>query len=523
MKTTYLFRPDDLQDLAARGITVETVLSQIETFTKGLPCIPLQRSCTVGDGITVLSSAELDRYGVSHARAAALGRFMKFVPASGAASRMFEFFLSAAERTAALSEEQIAAAAQAGDREYQAVQQFVSNLKLFAFFEDLRSVMATDGFAIEDLISKQHCKAILQYLLTAKGLNYANLPKAMLKFHRYPDHVRTAVEEHLVEALAYTQDRQGVVQIHFTVSPEHLSVLQSYLDSVRSRYEQDGRRFVVTFSVQKPSTDTIAVDPENAPFRANGKLVFRPGGHGALLVNLHDLRGDVVFIKNIDNVTPDRLKAETYRYKRALGGYLIELQDQIFRYLHSLGQKLPAERAVTEVAEFLRRELYMTLPDRFLRASLEEQRTFLIDKMNRPLRVCGVVKNTGEPGGGPFWVAHADGEVSAQIVEASQVDLQSPSQRKIWASASHFNPVDLVCGVRDYLGRPFDLTRFVDYETGFIARKSKDGRELKALELPGLWNGAMSKWNTVFVEVPLATFTPVKTVLDLLRPEHQSV
>lgn len=521
MKTTYPFRPDDLQDLALRGITPETILSQIETFTRGLPFITLQQPCTVGDGITVLSAAELERYGASHAHAAALGRVMKFVPASGAASRMFELFLSVAERTAALSEEQIATAARAGDREYQAVQQFVSNLKLFAFFDDLRSVMATDGFEIVNLISKQHCKAILQYLLTTKGLNYANLPKAMLKFHRYSDHARTPLEEHLVEALAYTQDRNRVAYVHFTVSPEHLPLIQSYLDRVRSRYEQDGRRFAVTFSAQKPSTDTIAVDLENAPFHTDGKLVFRPGGHGALLVNLQDLQGDVVFIKNIDNVAPDRLKAETYRYKRALGGYLIELQERIFRYLHSLGQEPSTEREVAEVAEFLRKELYIALPDRFRHASLEEQRTFLIDKLNRPLRVCGVVKNTSEPGGGPFWVAHADGEVSAQIVEASQINSQSPPQQEIWASASHFNPVDLVCGVRDYLGRPFDLTRFVDPETGFIARKSKDGRELKALELPGLWNGAMSKWNTVFVEVPLATFTPVKTVLDLLRPEHR--
>ena len=516
------FRPDDLPQLATRGISLETALAQIAMFKRGLPFITLQRPCTVGDGITVLSHADLERYLMSHTRVAELGRIMKFVPASGAATRMFQLLLSVANRTSALNEEQIAAAALSGDSEYQAARQFVGNLPLVAFYDDLRSVMARDGFTIATLISQQHCKAILQYLLTPAGLNYANLPKALIKFHHYADHARTPLEEHLVEATVYAHDSHGAGQVHFTISPEHQEAVQNYLEQVRSRYEQNGRCLAVTFSVQKPSTDTIAVDHDNNPFRTTeGELVFRPGGHGALLANLQDLRGDIIFIKNIDNVVPDRLKAETYRYKRALGGYLVELQNKMFHYLHGFTREGTDERLVSEAFEFIRSQLSVVPPGQLQQASLQEKVTFLIDKLHRPIRVCGVVKNTGEPGGGPFWVSQADGQVSVQIVESSQVDLQSARQHALWNSASHFNPVDLVCGVRDYLGRPFDLARFIDPEAGFIARKSKDGRELKALELPGLWNGAMAKWNTVFVEVPAITFNPVKTIFDLLRPEHQ--
>jgi len=316
MKTYPPFRSDDLLQLTTRGIILEAALAQIATLKRGLPFLILQRPCTVGDGITILSRADVERYTMSHAQAAGQGRMMKFIPASGAASRMFQLLLSVANRASALSEEQIASAALSGDSEYQAARQFVRNLPLFAFYDELRSVMARDGLNIDTLISQQHCKAILQYLLTPTGLNYANLPKALIKFHRYADHARTPLEEHLVEATVYARDSHGAGQVHFTVSPEHQEAAHNYLDQVRSRYEQNGRRLGVTFSVQKPSTDTIAVDHDNNPFRtADGELVFRPGGHGALLANLQDLHGDIVFIKNIDNVVPDRLKAETYRYK----------------------------------------------------------------------------------------------------------------------------------------------------------------------------------------------------------------
>ena len=517
-----MFPAADLRELAERGIAPATALAQIVTFRAGVPFITLRRPCTVGDGILHLSDADLARHGATHARAARQGRVMKFVPASGAASRMFQLLLAVLYRASSMSEEQIVTAADAGDQECLAARQLVENLKRFAFYDDLHALMARDGFAVDDLIARQHCHAILRYLLTADGLNYANLPKALLKFHRYRDHARTSLEEHMTEALAYAQGGDGVARLHLTVSPEHQHAIRATLEEARPRYEHNGKHLVITFSEQQPSTDTIAVDLDNNPFRtAEGTLVFRPGGHGALLANLQDLGGDIVFLKNIDNVVPDRLKEETYRYKQALGGYLVELQERMFRYVHALRHGEADERLLAEALEFAHATFAIVPPAGFQQASFAEKMAFVVGKLNRPVRVCGVVKNTGEPGGGPFWVTHPDGEVSAQIVESSQVDLHSPEQQAIWSRASHFNPVDLVCGMRDYQGKPFTLSQFVDPRTGFIARKAKDGKELKALELPGLWNGAMAYWNTVFVEVPAITFNPVKTLFDLLRPEHQ--
>jgi hypothetical protein len=307
------------------------------------------------------------------------------------------------------------------------------------------------------------------------------------------------------------------------VTPAHEDAIRDHFEAVRSRYEQSGVRYEVTFSTQKLSTDTIAVDLENNPFRdRQGQLVFRPAGHGALLGNLHALAGDMVFIKNIDNVVPDHLKPETYRYKRALGGYLVEIQNQLFMYLHRLTTQDVDEQFLTQLFAFTRHTLSVVPPRDLEHQSRPHKIQYLLGIVNRPLRVCGMVPNVGEPGGGPFWVQHADGSLSPQIVETSQVDMQAAEQRAIVAAATHFNPVDLVCGVRDYQGQPFDLMQYTDPNTGFISIKSHEGRELKAMELPGLWNGAMANWNTIFVEVPLSTFNPVKTVLDLLRPQHQS-
>ena len=363
---------------------------------------------------------------------------------------------------------------------------------------------------------------LLAYLLTPRGLNYANLPKALLQFHRYAGHCRTPLEEHLVEAAAYAQDSQQVARLHVTVAPEHTEAVQAHIEAIRSRYERAGVRYDMSLSTQSPATDTIAVDLENTPFRdEHGQLLFRPGGHGALLANLEALAADIVFIKNIDNVLPDHLKETTYGYKRALGGHLVALQQQIFLYLKKLASGAVDAALLHEIWAFAQQQLSMTMPQGGLHTPQHEQIRLLFDRLNRPLRVCGMVRNAGEPGGGPFWVEHTDGSMSLQIVEASQVDTASPEQRAIFAASTHFNPVDIVCGVRDYRGQPFHLTQFVDPDTGFISRKTYAGRTLKALELPGLWNGAMAHWNTVFVEVPLSTFSPVKTVLDLLRPEHQ--
>jgi len=434
---------------------------------------------------------------------------------------MFKTLLSCNSRYRVIDDALLHSEPAENDPDHRALSGFLRGLEKFAFFGDLRKAMTQDGIEVETLLRKGEYKPILEYLLTSKGLSLADLPKGLIKFHAYRSHSRTPFEEHLVEASAHVRDRNGLARVHFTVSPEHETQVRDHIEDIRNLYEKRGSAFDVGFSTQRPSTDTLAVDMADRPFRdKDGRLLFRPGGHGALLGNLHDLGGDIVFIKNIDNVVPDRLKAETYRYKRALGGYLVEVQRQLFTYLERLSSGAAEEALLEKAFEFSRDRLSIVpLPGKGL--SRRERADYLIRKLDRPLRVCGMVRNVGEPGGGPFWVDHPERGLSLQIVEASQVDMDSAEQREIWESATHFNPVDLVCGVRDYLGRPFDLMRFRDPQTGFISVKSKEGKELKALELPGLWNGAMAEWNTVFVEVPIITFNPVKTVLDLLRKEHQ--
>jgi hypothetical protein len=512
----------DVKQIEARGMTTEKVISQIERFKVGFPYSELKRACTVGDGISVLHKADLNRLGEAFSKAALAGRVMKFVPASGAATRMFKLLLSFDNHYDQIGERAIRAEAEGNDPDHTAFLDFMLGIKKFAFYDDLRSAMSKDGLDAEELISKGEYKPILEYLLYSKGLNLAHMPKGLIKFHAYPETSRTPFEEHLVEAARYTKDMNHVARAHFTVSPEHEASIRDHLESVRGLYEKSGIRLEIGFSLQKPSSDTLAVDLENKPFRGDdGRLVFRPGGHGALLENLNALRGDLVFIKNIDNVVPDRFKQETYVYKKALGGYLLELQKRMFGYLERLSNRDAEDRYIEEVMEFIRYKLSISPSEGMEQGSREDKMDYLTSRLNRPLRVCGMVKNEGEPGGGPFWVEHTDKSTSVQIVESSQVNMGSAEQRTIWESSTHFNPVDLVCGVRDYRGKPFDLMKFVDPSTGFISVKSREGKELKALELPGLWNGSMAYWNTVFVEVPITTFNPVKTVLDLLRKEHQ--
>ncbi len=516
-----LFHKQDIEQIEARGTTLEKAASQIELLRRGLSHAHLQRPCTVGDGITVIEKGELERLTDIYSQASLSGRTSKFVPASGAASRMFQALVSLMDRPELA---QNSSEAEKVSPDHGALIQFMAGIKRFAFYDDLKSVLRENGLDIEDLIAKRRYAEILEDLLTDRGLNYASLPKGLIKFHRYPDRCRTPIEEQLVEAAATIQDKNGFARVHFTVSPAHQEAVKAHVDEVRCRYERALVKFEITISVQKPSTDTLAVDLDNRPFRdRNGKLVFRPAGHGALLENLNDLGGDIVFIKNIDNVVPDRLKGETYIYKRALGGFLIELQKKIFGYLKDLSKAGVSERTLGEAFEFARFRLSIVPPDGIGRRSNEEKAKFLFAKLNRPLRVCGVVRALGEPGGGPFWVGQGDEATSAQIVESSQVDLESAEQRAVWASSTHFNPVDLVCGVRDYLGVPFGLLNFSDPNSGFISIKSMDGKELKALELPGLWNGGMAHWNTVFIEVPGITFNPVKTVFDLLKEEHRAI
>ena len=507
---TYLSKAD-IHQIITRGQTPETVLSQIEIFKRGIPYTTLHRPCTVDDGITLLQESDLAALAMLYAQAVDAGRVTKFVPASGAATRMFQALLSYCEQHEAED-----------NTNDQDVLQFINNLQCFAFYDDLRAAIQRQGGEVETYLAHGQYAELLAYFLTSQGLNYANLPKILLRFHRYNNHCRTPLDEHLVEAAAYALDRHQVARLHVTVSPAHADAVQAHIEASRRRYERAGLRYEIALSVQSPATDTIAVDLDNTPVRdEHGRLLFRPGGHGALLANLQALAADIVFIKNIDNIVPDRLKDVTYRYKRALGGHLVHLQQHIFAYLEHLAAGKVDEGLLEEIRTFARRELAIVVPPGLQHAPRHAQIRFLHDQLNRPLRICGMVRNEGEPGGGPFWVARPDGSLSRQIVEASQVDMTLPEQRALLAASTHFNPVDLVCGVRDYRGQPFDLQHFADPNTGFISHKTYAGRPLKALELPGLWNGAMAYWNTVFVEVPLSTFSPVKTVLDLLRPEHQ--
>ena len=522
------FTTQDEQQIQTWGMTVEKVRSDLKRVQQGFPSVRIDRPCVAGDGgdgIVVLSDAELERLGSVYAQAAGSRRVTKFVPASGAGSRMFQPLLSGAGQCTGLSEQQLGAKAEAGDSACREFLQFVSSIRRFSFYHALQSVMATDGLSVEDCLEHGTYDQLASYVLTATGLDYANLPKGLVPFHHYTDDIRTPFAEHLVEAAAYVQDNTQTARVHFTVSVDYLEEIRAHIERVRDRYEQSGTHYDLSYSVQKSSTDTIAVDLEGNPFRDDdGQLIFRPSGHGALLENLNDLKGDIVFLKNIDNVTLDRLKPETYRYKRALGGYLFELQAELFVYLERLyqaGQTQIDQSLMNDIFAFTEHKLLITPPASLKCAAKDEQWAFLEQKLNRPLRVCGMVKNTGEPGGGPFWVEHADHTVSRQIIEAIQVNVQDDGQRASWESATHFNPVDLVCGVRDFRGQPFDLRQFTDPNTSFVVHKTKDGKALRSLELPGLWNGSMADWNTVFVEVPMMTFNPVKTIFDLLRPEHQ--
>jgi hypothetical protein len=400
---------------------------------------------------------------------------------------------------------------------------FIDELDRYAFYNVLEQKMKDDGQDLEDCRKNRRIKTILEYLLFEIGLNLSNTPKGLIPFHRYGERSRTPFEEHLVEASKYTKDQNGKIRIHFTVSQEHEKKVSEFISTVLYMYQNNGVEYEIGYSCQKPSTDTIAVSPDNIPFREeNNSLLFRPGGHGALIENLSDLDGDIIFIKNIDNVAIDRFKDLTCKYKMALGGLLISLQKEIFEYIEKLIERPTDDAFLKMLFTFIRKRLSIIPTDNVLKGSRKEKKDYLIEILNRPLRICGMVKNSGEPGGGPFWVQDAEKGISIQIVETSQIDQRMADQKQMMESATHFNPVDLVCGVRGYDGNPFDLKKYVDSDAGFISSKSKNGRALKAMELPGLWNGSMAYWNTVFVEVPAGTFSPVKTVFDLMNYEHLS-
>jgi hypothetical protein len=508
LRINMMFTEADARQIEKEGLTRERVLAQIDLFKRGVRPAKLDRPCTVNDGIVTLSEEELTKMVALYEEELGMGReVLKFVPASGAASRMFRNWYVYLEK---------------GNLDTRQREEFAGELKRFAFYMDLREAILRDGEDLEKMLEVERHADILAYILTSKGLNYGNLPKALLKFHAYPEGSRTALEEHLVEAALYTKDTCRICRLHLTLSEEHQRDVADYLSVIKSYYEKDyDVTFDIALSTQKSSTNTIAVDLDNRPFRdQHGELVFRPGGHGALLDNLNGIGGDIVYLKNIDNIVSDRLKPVTVFYKKVIGGYLIALQNEIFRYLRYLDKGEPDEEVIRELRLFCEKRLHLVMPPRFEDLPLTEKGSFIFQRLNRPIRVCGMVKNQGEPGGGPFWINGEDGTQSLQIIEESQIDSGSAEQRAIWLRATHFNPVDLVCGVRDYKSDKFDLREFVDREAYFISQKSEKGRDLKALELPGLWNGSMAFWITIFVEVPIETFNPVKAIHDLLRPEH---
>jgi hypothetical protein len=509
-----MFSEEDSRQIKARGSSVADIMQQIEHFRLGFPFLKITGAAEAGKGIIRLGEADLERYGKLYSCKLREGlSVMKFIPASGAATRMFKSLYAALDDLyAGKSTEEVL---KSNDKACE----FFKRIADFAFYTELMNALSKAG-KNPDLA---HC---LEFLLSGEGLHYGSLPKGLLLFHRYDGFNRTPFEEHLAEGADYAMNHDRHVRLHFTVSPEHEIAFRSLFHEIKAGYEIEfGVVFEVSFSRQKPSTDTIAVDLMNEPFREkDGSLLFRPSGHGALLENLNDLDSDLVFIKNIDNVVPDKLKEPTIRYKKVLAGVLLYYQEKIFGYQKMLQERFHSSIEsgfLAEAANFLENSLNVKPPDNLYYSEKEDLVQYLREKFNRPFRVCGMVKNEGEPGGGPFFACNPDGTVSLQIAESVQIDHKDPTQMKIMHHATHFNPVDLVCGIKNYRGEKYDLLRFRDPETGFISHKSKDGKELKALELPGLWNGSMSDWNTLFVEVPAETFNPVKTVNDLLRKKHQ--
>ena len=505
-----MLSPTDEILLKKKGITAEKIREQLNAFSTGFPFLEIRSAAEPGNGIIQIKDSETstllnqwEDYLKSDAT------IIKFVPASGAASRMFKDLFEFLEK-------------ETSEPTTAFEKKFFSEIRKFAFYEELDEVcLKNNGKSIDHLTESNQYKPVVENLLSAKGLNYGALPKGLLRFHSYGPKKRTPMQEHLVEGALYAAGKTGNANIHFTVSTEHRELFEKHLKESLPTYEKKfGVKYNVSFSEQKPSTDTIAADENNQLFRDKGELVFRPGGHGALIENLNDLNGDIVFVKNIDNVVPDSLKESTVTYKKVIAGMLVNLQRQCFAYLHELENESISDAKLTVIAQFCEARLNNHHAD-LHSLTHNELKKYLVAKLNRPIRVCGMVKNVGEPGGGPFLTVNSDGTVSPQILESSQIDLTNPVDKEKMLKSTHFNPVDLVCSIKNHKGEKFDLLKYVDPKTGFISLKSKSGKELKALELPGLWNGAMSDWNTIFVEVPIETFNPVKTVNDLLRPEHQ--
>ncbi|QWX83280.1 DUF4301 family protein [Cellulophaga sp. HaHaR_3_176] len=509
------FSETDKKQLASKGIEEKKVLNQIETFKEGIPFVKLESAAVIGQGIEKFDKKEeqeLISFFESNKENKSL---LKFVPASGAASRMFKAFFNFLDK---YNSEKETLEAYLGRTNDSAIKTFSEGLKSLPFYEiiqkRIKGKATTKG---EELY------LFIEEMLSEKGLNYGFFPKGLLPFHNYKDFASTPFEEHLKEASLYA-NTNNEANLHFTISEQHGDMFNAEFDKVKERVSsQTNTSFNVSYSFQKPQTDTIAVNMDNSLFRnSDDSLLFRPGGHGALIENLNEQNADVIFIKNIDNVVTSDLLNEVSDSKKVLAGLLLKVQQKAFSYAALLEKGSDVNtQSISEIKEFLENELNAKISDHFKGYSQAEQLEILKDKINRPIRVCGMVKNEGEPGGGPFWIKDKKDNISLQIIESAQVDVSNSQQKEIFSNSTHFNPVDLICGVKNHKGEKYNLLNFVDEKQGFITDKTKDGKELKALELPGLWNGAMAFWNTIFVEVPLVTFNPVKTVNDLLKPAHQ--
>ncbi len=514
-----MFTEKDVHLIAEKGIRSEVIGKQIENFKKGFPFIELKAAATNGNGLLSFDNEKVEafiRYFDKHVPEYSL---LKFVPASGAASRMFKHLFEFTDWYRG-SREDIRKLESI--KRFNSVYYLIHNIRRIAFYDTLKDALKKDGFNIDNLIERKQYHIIIEYIIGEKGLSYGKKPKALIEFHQYPEGSRFALEEHLVEGALYARDKNNRVKLHFTVSNEHLENFQTTVQQLRGKYEKKfSVNFEIEYSEQKPSTDTIAVEIDNSLFRdEDDRLLFRPGGHGALIENLNELGEEIIFIKNIDNIVPDRLKKHTVDYKKVIASVLLQTRQKVFRVLDLLENKSISEEQLNACIKVYADDLGLGSEADFEEYTHEEKRLALYKELNRPVRVCGMVKNEGEPGGGPFWVKDNRGKNSLQIVETSQINLDDMEQQAIVKHATHFNPVDIVCAIRNHKGEKFNLKEFVDPDTGFISIKSNNGRKLKAQELPGLWNGAMAYWITLFVEVPIVTFNPVKTVNDLLRENH---
>ncbi|WP_456437536.1 DUF4301 family protein [Psychroserpens sp.] len=515
-----IFSEKDIQQIERKGLTLIKVQRQIELFENGIPFANLVAEATINNGILRLSENETQQFMSYFESKKNSISILKFVPASGAATRMFKFLYRFLEE---YDLEKGSINSYINKYKNKDLSLFFIGLDKFPFYHLVQDKLLESYPNYDSLSINEQRLMLVKMMLDADKLDYGNSPKGLMPFHKYKNQIlSTAFEEHLYESALYSSNDEST-KLHFTISEKHNHKFDEEFSRIEKNVEEKtDSKFDISFSYQKESTDTIAVTPKNKPFREDdGSLLFRPSGHGALIENLNDLNADIIFIKNIDNVVTYKYKNEVSKYKKILAGILLDIQEQVFKYLEFLDDTIESQVQLIEIGEFLINKMNVKINSEFEKYSLKYQIEYLTEKLNRPIRVCGMVKNEGEPGGGPFWVKDESGNVSLQIVESAQINKKSKQQKQILKNATHFNPVDLVCGIKNYKGEKFDLKKFVDTKAAFISMKTKTGKDLKALELPGLWNGSMANWNTVFVEVPLITFNPVKTVNDLLKEPHQ--